>query len=46
MYSPFIAQSLIGILYIIAVITILVFEAYKLERLLLLSVASKDINLI
>lgn len=41
MYSPFIAQTLIGILYLVSVIAMLVFEAWKFERWLLISVAGK-----
>ena len=41
MYSPFFYQTAIGLVYIISAIMMLVFEAWKYERLLMITVTCK-----
>lgn len=41
MYSPFMAQTIIGALYIVTSICMLIFDAWKYERWLTISIAGK-----
>ena len=42
MYTPFLYQAIIGLIYIIACLLMLVFEAWKYERMLTITITSKN----
>ena len=44
MYTPFFYQTIIGLIYLISAVLMLIFQAWKYERMLVISVASIYLN--